>query len=172
VKLQDGYYVIDGVIPPDEYHSDVNNSVFTNAVRCSKQIKQQTARLTTVAGLRCARVQVAKMSLEYATTYGAMLGIETPDSWVTIANNIKIPFDQTRQIHLEYDGYTNDTIKQADVILLGFPLMYNMTRQIRYNDLEFYSYVLVKLPLVTLPLLLTHYDDDTADRSRTLMAQP
>src|SRR3990167_78240 len=30
---------------------------------------------------------------------------------------------------------------QADVILLGFPLMYNMTKQVRANDLNFYSAV-------------------------------
>jgi len=50
-------------------------------------------------------------------------------------------FDQERGIHPEYEGYTNETIKQADVILLGFPLMYNMTKQVRQNDLEFYSAV-------------------------------
>lgn len=32
VRESQGQYVIDGVIPPDEYAVDVNNSVYTNVV--------------------------------------------------------------------------------------------------------------------------------------------
>jgi trehalose/maltose hydrolase-like predicted phosphorylase len=81
---------------------------------------------------------VAAYSLTYATDMGKLLGVPTPANWTAIAEKIKIPFDEKRQIHLEYDGYTNEEIKQADVVLLGYPLMYPMSDQIRYNDLEFY----------------------------------
>ena len=74
-----------------------------------------------------------------------------------IATNIKIPFNTTLQIHPEFDGYTGDTIKQggsyyfivlyrqaayrrsADVVLLGYPLRWPMTPQIRLNDLVYYQ---------------------------------
>ena len=33
----------------------------------------------------------------------------------------------------------NSTIKQADVVLLGFPLGFNMSATVRRNDLLFYG---------------------------------
>lgn len=107
-----GVYTIDEVIPPDEYHFG-NNSVFTNAI--------------------------ASLSLNATIYFAKLLGKSYPSNWSDIARKIKIPFDNARQIHLEYDGYTNQVIKQADVILLGFPMMYDMPQKIRFNDLEFYS---------------------------------
>jgi trehalose/maltose hydrolase-like predicted phosphorylase len=110
-------YVIMNVIPPDEYAFG-NNSVFTNVV--------------------------AKISLEFATKIGNLLGKKVPANWLQIANHIKIPFDETRQLHLEYDEYNvagHQLIKQADVTLLGFPLMYPMPPHVRKNDLDYYSNV-------------------------------
>jgi trehalose/maltose hydrolase-like predicted phosphorylase len=37
-----------------------------------------------------------------------------PESWTRIAETLLIPFDDALQVHLEYDGYTNQTIKQVD----------------------------------------------------------
>lgn len=50
-----------------------------------------------------------------------------------------IPFDVTNNYHPEYDGYRGIEVKQADVILLGFPLMVNMSLDVRRNDLSFYE---------------------------------
>jgi len=97
-----GVYTIDEVIPPDEYHFG-NNSVFTNAI--------------------------ASLSLNATIYFAKLLGKSYPSNWSDIARKIKIPFDNARQIHLEYDGYTNQVIKQADVILLGFPMMYDMPQK-------------------------------------------
>jgi len=44
-----------------------------------------------------------------------------------------------KDIHLEYNGYPGNTIKQADVILLAFPLMFPMTDQRKRNNLAYYS---------------------------------
>ncbi|MDP2435527.1 MAG: hypothetical protein Q8P67_07275 [archaeon] len=107
-----GAYAINHVIPPDEYAADVNNSVYTNVV--------------------------ASFSLNATIRAALELGLDFPKQWVAIAEHLQIPFDPVRQIHLEYDGYTDETVKQADVILLGFPLMYPMTSAIRQNDLDFY----------------------------------
>lgn len=46
VKLSGAQYVIDGVIPPDEYHTGVNNSVYTNVVRTSEFTYSQSNLLT------------------------------------------------------------------------------------------------------------------------------
>jgi len=107
------------VIPPDEYADHVNNSAYTNSV--------------------------AIYSLQYAAAAAAFLG-EPPSSyapWIDAASRIVIPFDSVNQYHPEYDGYKNGTvIKQADVILLGFPLeVSSSTPQVRANDLLYYSKV-------------------------------
>jgi len=115
VKLENGVYVINGVIPPDEYAVNINNSVYTNIV--------------------------AKMSLEFAIKCGQLLNDTTIPvaQWRKIADNIKIPFDKSNNIHLEFDGYDGKKIKQADVVLLGYPLMYQMSKDVRYNDLIYYE---------------------------------
>jgi trehalose/maltose hydrolase-like predicted phosphorylase len=79
------------VIPPDEYAFG-NNSVFTNVV--------------------------AKISLEFAAAIGKKLGKNVPGNWTTIANRLKIPFDEKLQLHLEYDEYNvaqHQIIKQVFV---------------------------------------------------------
>lgn len=122
-----------GVQPPDEYHTDVNNSVFTNTV--------------------------AKLSLENAARLAS--GPQA-DLYQFYADHVYIPFNETHQFHPEYDGYEegtmhftntpdvddeNDdiiagtTIKQADVVLMGFPLMVDMSQEVKRNDLEIYSKV-------------------------------
>jgi len=106
-------YEILGVIPPDEYAVNVNNSVYTNVV--------------------------ASMSLNFAIKAGIIVNHTTPINWATISKSLKIPVDTANQVHLEYDSYKGDVIKQADVILLGFPLQYPMSVQLRANDLIYYQ---------------------------------
>jgi len=67
------------------------------------------------------------------------LNQKVPSNWTNIAGQIKIPFDSQKQIHPEYDGYSGQVIKQADVVLLGFPLMYEMKNSVRKNDLLYYT---------------------------------
>ena len=65
---------------------------------------------------------------------------QVPSNWSTIAAKMFVPFDAQQQFHPEYDGYSLSTqVKQADVILLGFPLGYNMTPEVRTNDLRIYE---------------------------------
>lgn len=65
-----------------------------------------------------------------------------PESWLDVARKIKIPFDLERNYHPEFDGYNpQQTIKQADVVLLGFPLMYVTDPIVRRNDLDIYENV-------------------------------
>ena len=67
------------VMPPDEYHHQVNNSAYTNLV--------------------------AKISLELPEFVGGLLGQHTKPLYKEVARKMNIPFDETQRYHPEYDGY-------------------------------------------------------------------
>lgn len=101
-------------MPPDEYHYQVDNSAYTNAL--------------------------ARRSLRFAADIAQDLLIPVPEEWVECANKVKVPFDMEKKYHPEYDGYSpGERVKQADVVLLGFPLMHPMSPEVRRNDLETYE---------------------------------
>ncbi|KAM9147062.1 protein-glucosylgalactosylhydroxylysine glucosidase [Pangshura tecta] len=107
-------YHIKGVMPPDEYHYSVDNSVYTNAV--------------------------AQRSLNFAADVARDFQIPVPEEWQEVAKKVKVPFDGARNYHPEYDGYSpGKKVKQADVVLLGYPMMYPMSPEVRRNDLEMYE---------------------------------
>ncbi|KAM4017648.1 protein-glucosylgalactosylhydroxylysine glucosidase [Anomaloglossus baeobatrachus] len=109
-------YHIKGVMPPDEYHSDVNNSVYTNAL--------------------------ARISLNFSMDLAKDLQQPFPEIWNEIANKIKVPFDPKNNYHPEFDDYQlGDQVKQADVVLLGYPLLFAMSPEHRRNDLQIYEAV-------------------------------
>lgn len=102
-------------MPPDEdAEPNINNSIYTNVI--------------------------ASMSIHYGNYVTCLTNSKSLDTeTMTKARCLHVPFDQTRQIHLEYEGYTNEIIKQADVALLSFPIMWKMDNDIRRNDLLFYG---------------------------------
>lgn len=104
-----------GVLPPDEdAQPNVNNSVYTNII--------------------------ASLSIHYANYITCLSNLQPLNTMDIIkARCLHIPFDNERQIHLEYEGYTDKAIKQADVVLIGFPLLWPMQSPIRRNDLIFYE---------------------------------
>lgn len=107
---------INDVIPPDEYHDHVNNSVYTNVV--------------------------AKLSLDVATRVATMLGQPANPAWADTSAHIPILFDPVLNIHPEFEGYAGAIIKQADVILLGFPIgqdFIQITPSVREAELEYYG---------------------------------
>jgi protein-glucosylgalactosylhydroxylysine glucosidase len=119
---------IDDVIPPDEYADHVNNSAYTNAV----------AKLALNAAAAAARV-LGRPPSEYSRWLDASAGLSVPF-------NATAPpgagMDPAGGWHPEYDSYANATIKQADVVLLGYPLQAgfaNVTGATRRNDLQFYA---------------------------------
>lgn len=110
----DQKYHLLGVMPPDEYYYNVNNSVYTNTV--------------------------AKFSLQFAVELANLLQHPAPKEWQEVAEHLKIPFDQESQYHPEFDGYNKgDPVKQADTVMLGYPLGLQMSPEIRRNDLEAYE---------------------------------
>ena len=120
-------FVIDKVMDPDEYHYNVNNSCYTNAS--------------------------AKLNLKFAIEAAERLEHPVDDRWRMISNDnhgLKIPFDTVNQYHPEYDGYTVGTkIKQASVVLLGYPLMFDMDSTVRKNDIIIYEKCTAQGPAMT-----------------------
>lgn len=125
-NAEDAPLHINDVIPPDEYVDHVNDSVYTNA--------------GAILALNLA-VDIAQLLNYNSTVYAA---------WADTASRIVMLFNASGPnvpaggVHPEYAGYYNTTVKQADTILLGFPLEItfgNMTPQVRANDLAWYEKV-------------------------------
>ncbi|KAM8813322.1 LOW QUALITY PROTEIN: protein-glucosylgalactosylhydroxylysine glucosidase [Rhynchonycteris naso] len=109
-------YHLKGVMPPDEYHSGVNNSVYTNVL--------------------------VRNSLHFAAALAQDLGQPIPSHWLAVADKIKVPFDLKQDFHPEFDGYEpGEEVKQADVVLLGYPVPFSLTPHVRRKNLEIYEAV-------------------------------
>ncbi|XP_050101550.1 protein-glucosylgalactosylhydroxylysine glucosidase-like isoform X2 [Anopheles aquasalis] len=113
-------YDIAAVMGPDEDHENVTNNAYTNVV----------------AGY-------ALYFGDFAYCLCAESNELQEDHWDAIAKNIKLPYDPIRDYHPQYDGYNQGTtIKQADTVLLGYPLQYaGMRPTTRSNDLRAYESV-------------------------------
>ncbi|QBS40662.1 discoidin domain-containing protein [Nocardia sp. CS682] len=109
----DGSYSIDNVAGPDEYSNGVKDGVYTNAV--------------------------AALALRNAARAAAILGEPAPPEWTAIAEHLRMPFDPARQIFAQYDGYPGTSLKQADTVLLIYPLEWPMSREVSTNTLEYYA---------------------------------
>ncbi|CAK1544235.1 unnamed protein product [Leptosia nina] len=120
INYTTGLYDISNVMGPDEDHSNVTNSVFTNVVAgYSLYLAQYVACL-------CQSYYEAK----------------EPDRWADIAWSLALPYDTTLDYHPQFAGYKRgDVIKQADAVLLGYPLQYPMNISTRANDLLYYESV-------------------------------
>lgn len=110
-----GGYSIDKVQPPDEAHTDVNNSSYTNAA--------------------------AGTVLRDATQAGNVVGAAAPSIWNTVAEGLTktMPFDASQQVYEEFDGYNGDQIKQADVVMLTYPLQFPIPTNVALTDLNYYA---------------------------------
>jgi trehalose/maltose hydrolase-like predicted phosphorylase len=115
VPTTNGGYAIDTVQPPDEFHTDVNNSAYTNAF--------------------------AATALQDAAKAAQVVGATPPAIWTTVANGLKqtMPFDSSLNIYDEFDGYKGDTVKQADVVMLTYPLEFPMASGVGLSDLNYYA---------------------------------
>lgn len=109
----DGSYSIDDVAGPDEYSNGVTDGVYTNAV--------------------------AALALRNATHAADILGEPRPPEWTAIADHLRMPFDEATQTFRQFDGYTGTSIKQADTVLLIYPLEWPMPEQVAANVLEYYA---------------------------------
>lgn len=116
---------IHNVCPPDEYAVGVpfgigvTDSVFTN--------------------------YVAKISLDFATEAATLLSVPADPSWAQISSKLVILFDPILKIHTEYKDFPEGNalfkfiVKQADVIMLQYPLDVQMPDEVKLNDIKFYD---------------------------------
>ena len=107
-----GGYDINQVMGPDEYHSPVNNSVYTNVA--------------------------AAETLRIAARAAKVMCMPTAPEWDRVADGLRIPFDEDLGIHPQYDGYQGETIKQADVVMLQYPWEHPMPAEVARNNLDYY----------------------------------
>ena len=108
-----GGYDINDVQGADEYHAHVDNSASTNAG--------------------------AQASLRIAVQAAGILGKPADPAWSTVADGLKIPVDTAAGIHPEYQGYSGQQVKQADVTLLQYPWAVPMPAALAQNDLDYYA---------------------------------
>ncbi|CAM02449.1 trehalose/maltose hydrolase-like predicted phosphorylase [Saccharopolyspora erythraea NRRL 2338] len=109
----DGSYSINNVAGPDEYSNGVNDGVFTNAG--------------------------AAVTLRNATEAAKLLGEQAPPEWTGIADRLRIPYDPQQQVFQQYDGYGGQKIKQADAVLLQYPLEWPMPPEAAARTLDYYA---------------------------------
>ncbi|WP_371649132.1 MULTISPECIES: discoidin domain-containing protein [unclassified Streptomyces] len=109
----DGSYSIKDTAGPDEYSNGVDDAVFTNAG--------------------------AATALRHATRAAEMLGKQAPPAWKAIADRIRIPYDAQSKVFQQYDGYHGSTIKQADTVLLMYPLEWPMPKGADAATLDYYA---------------------------------
>lgn len=111
-KNADGSYSIDGVVGADEYADNVRDNAFTNAA--------------------------AKVALENAASAASVLGYSVPALWKKIASDLRFNYSPDG-VTLEYEGYSGQEIKQADVNLLAYPLQVVSDRKQILRDLKYYE---------------------------------
>ncbi|WP_196484871.1 glycoside hydrolase family 65 protein [Burkholderia territorii] len=115
---RDGSYSIKIVKAPDEYASGVTDEAYTNGS--------------------------AILAINLAIQTANSLGYQPHVLWSKVASNLVKPkIDPVKNVHLEYAGFnpnaSTNKVKQADVVLLAYPLEYPMTDQQAINDLNYYS---------------------------------
>ncbi|MFM9370784.1 discoidin domain-containing protein [Streptomyces sp. Da 82-17] len=109
----DGSYSVHDVAGPDEYSNGVSDGAFTNAG--------------------------AATALRNATRAAALVGAEAPARWNAVADRLRVPYDAEKKVFLQYDGYKGSTIKQADTVLLQYPLEWPMSAEAARNTLDHYA---------------------------------
>ncbi|MFF4401807.1 glycosyl hydrolase family 65 protein [Streptomyces sp. NPDC001480] len=109
----DGSYSVREVAGPDEYSNGVTDGVYTNAV--------------------------AATALRAAADAARVLGDPAPADWRRVAGRLRIPYDPRRKVFLQYDGYDGSPIKQADTVLLVYPLEWPMPDGAAAATLDHYT---------------------------------
>lgn len=91
---------------PDEDHHDIDNNVYTNVAAAINLYFGDFAA--------CVCKDVLKLSQDDYKNF------------VKIARSIRLLYDETNDIHPQYEGYNGEDIKQADVVMVGYPLQFPM----------------------------------------------
>ncbi|MBV9847492.1 MAG: discoidin domain-containing protein [Kutzneria sp.] len=108
----DGTWSIAGVTPPDEYHENVTDSVYTNVA--------------------------AREALRFATSAAWLVGQRPDARWARLADGLRVPLDAATETHPEYAGYRGDKVKQADVVMLAYPWENDQPDSVTRGDMDYY----------------------------------
>ena len=108
----DGSYSIPGVTGADEYANGVTDNAFTNAS--------------------------ASLALAYACRAGAVCGEQVPPEWKEVSQGLRI-LQFENGVTREHATYQGETIKQADVNLLAYPLGKITDPAQQRKDLAYYA---------------------------------
>ncbi len=111
-KNEKGEYEIKNVVCADEYAENVDNNAFTNGG--------------------------AIIVLRDATLAAEALNEQPNPSWRTVADHIPIRYGKDSVVK-EFDTYKGQTIKQADVNLLSYPLHLVPSRKVDKINLAYYE---------------------------------
>ncbi|NLU66459.1 glycosyl hydrolase family 65 protein [Streptomyces sp. HNM0574] len=109
----DGSFSVRNVAGPDEYSNGVDDGVFTNAG--------------------------AATALRHAARAAELLGETAPARWRKVADGLRIPFDEKNGVFRQYAGYDGSLIKQADTVLLMYPLEWPMRKETAARTLDHYA---------------------------------
>lgn len=112
--LKVGMYTVHNMTDPDEYANHIDNGAFTNAG--------------------------VKVLMGIAKAAAELLGYSAPEKWTDIEENIFIPYNTEASIIPEYGGMNGSVeIKQADVVLINYPLEFRLNESQALGDLDFYA---------------------------------
>ena len=140
-----GHYDIRNVVAADEWAENVDNNAYTNAA--------------------------ARANLEDATEAAKALGLTPDPDWMIVRNNIPILHlaDGTTREHATYHG---ESIKQADVNLLAYPLKEVTTPAAIRKDLDYYEPRVGEGPAMTQAIFSILYERlGMPDKALTVLKQ-
>jgi trehalose/maltose hydrolase-like predicted phosphorylase len=116
-KTADGKYELTNMTDPDEFANHVDNGGFT--------------------------MPLIADTLKKANQFRSKFGILQNETWNTQADNIVLSRNENAGITLEYTGMNGSiSVKQADVVLVTYPLNYhgmNYSIQNSLDDLDYYA---------------------------------
>jgi trehalose/maltose hydrolase-like predicted phosphorylase len=109
----DGSWHIRGSTSPDEYSGNSSDPVYTTAI--------------------------AQITLQAAHELAPIVDKQPDPEFLEVAEGLKLLYDQQLNFHPEHVGWNFTKIKQADVVMLGYPLAYEMPLTTQQNDLAIYA---------------------------------
>lgn len=81
---------------------------------------------------------IIKRTLADTIKAARVLGERPDPKWQEIADKLWIPFDEEKQIYLQYEGYNGHNIDQSSASLMMFPLEYPASPRIKSNMMDYY----------------------------------
>ncbi|CAN6670291.1 periplasmic acid trehalase Ath1p [Trichomonascus vanleenenianus] len=107
-------YTTHNMTDPDEYANHIDNGAFTNAA--------------------------IEQLMKWVTNASLILGQDVNPQWTVLSQNMHIPEDANLDLTLEFDGMNGTAeIKQADVVLMTYPLEYDQPQARAVRNMDYYA---------------------------------